>query len=501
MSVINDMLRDLDRRNAPAGASTVLKQTLRPAKGSPAARRRERILLGAAVVLALVAFVWIGVPMLTRPSAPTGLGADGMPIDGLPGEFPFGKKGPGGRLIRDDAKAREGDAAKPSAPQAAPANAATGATPPPAAATPAPVNAAPAPTSAGQPPSPSTSGIAPPPSAVAPATTSTAPPVASTPAPQPPVPAPPQTKLVTPEPVTPPAMPPTSSTAMQAGAVPSPVTSAPARPATSTTAAARPAPATTIDVIPPLVASRGPLAASRPGDESAPRASAASALQPVAIAPRPAAPARDAATSTAIDPEAIQKRIHVTPRRTADAELAKAVGVLNQGRVNEAIELLRAALAADATHEVARQTLAALQIEQRRLGEAQATLAEGLESNPGNTSFALLAARVAIEQGNAASAAQLLRRHASAGRDNADYRALTGNVLARMGRHEEAVAEYTEAVRLAPTAGVWWTGLGMSQHALGARAEALAAFQRALETGSLPQDVATFVDQRVKQLR
>jgi MSHA biogenesis protein MshN len=113
---------------------------------------------------------------------------------------------------------------------------------------------------------------------------------------------------------------------------------------------------------------------------------------------------------------------------------------------------------------------------------------------------ALREGRALAQRGEAAAAAELLKRHANAGAGNAEYRGLHAAVLQRLTLHAEAAEEYRAALRLAPNASVWWLGLGISLEALGRTAQARDAFERA-RGGNLSAELAAFADQRIHALR
>ena len=200
-------------------------------------------------------------------------------------------------------------------------------------------------------------------------------------------------------------------------------------------------------------------------------------------------------------PDAIQKRFSAPPRRGADAELARAIGILQQGRVEEAMEGLRKVIALDPAHEIARQTLVALSVEQGRIDVAQALLNDGLTINPNQTAFALLLARLTLESGTAGAAASVLQKYAGSGRDNAQYRGLHAAVLQRAGRHAEAITEFNAALTLSPGIGAWWVGLGTSQQALGENRDAASSYESARNATSLTAELAALVDQRLRQIK
>jgi len=194
-------------------------------------------------------------------------------------------------------------------------------------------------------------------------------------------------------------------------------------------------------------------------------------------------------------------RSSAAPRERAEGEYRRAVGLMNQGRVAEGMEGFRAALNSDPGHEAARQTLIALLLEAKRVDDAANVLQEGLALDPKNTGFTMLLARILVERGDVAGALVLLQKHAEAAAGNAEYHAFVAALHQRLGRHREAIDEYQAALKIAPSAGVWWVGLGISSQAANRPKDALEAFRRAKTSGNLAPDLVAFVDQRLRQLQ
>lgn len=201
-------------------------------------------------------------------------------------------------------------------------------------------------------------------------------------------------------------------------------------------------------------------------------------------------------------PASIDKQPHdSTPVARAENEFRSATVLLNQGRVAEAMNGYKSALQQEAGHAAARQALVGLLLENRRIDEAQQLLQDGLRLNPDRSAYAMLLARIQVERGDLQGAHELLSRYAGSAASNADYHAFDAALLQRLGRHKEAVTEYQAALRLAPRAGVWWMGLGISMQADDRGTEAIDAFTRAKAAGGLSPDLLEFVDQRMKQLQ
>jgi MSHA biogenesis protein MshN len=198
----------------------------------------------------------------------------------------------------------------------------------------------------------------------------------------------------------------------------------------------------------------------------------------------------------------IDKQPHVaTPAERAESEFRKATLLLNQGRVAEAMDGYKSSLQQDARHAAARQALVGLLLENRHIDEAQQYLQEGLSLNPDRSVYVMLLARIQVERGDLQGAHDLLAKYAGGAANNADYHAFDAAVLQRLGRHKEAVSEYQAALALAPRAGLWWMGMGISLQADNRGTEALDAFNRAKSAGGLSPDLLAFVDQRMKQLQ
>lgn len=198
----------------------------------------------------------------------------------------------------------------------------------------------------------------------------------------------------------------------------------------------------------------------------------------------------------------IEKKARMsTQRERAENEYRRALGLVNQGRVQEGMTVLRGALSEDPAHTGSRLALFGLLIEQQRLEEAQTLLLEALERDPSQPQLAMRLARLQLERGDVASAERVLGRAAIVAGNNAEFRGFHAAILQRLNRHKDAIGEYQAALRLSPYSGVWWMGMGISLEADGRLSEAKEAFQRAKATGALSLELSAFVDQRLRHLQ
>ncbi len=183
-----------------------------------------------------------------------------------------------------------------------------------------------------------------------------------------------------------------------------------------------------------------------------------------------------------------------------EAPFQRAAGFLKQGRVSEAENQLLAALQANPGHLGARQAYVALLLEQQRVDEARRALRDAVSLHPGHPAFLLTLARVHAEQREYKLALDVMDKAGAAG-ESADFLTLRGAVLQRLGRHADAVGAYQKAVQSGPQPGETWTALGISLEAVGRTQEAGEAFQRALGSGRLPREVREYAETRAKALQ
>jgi len=261
---------------------------------------------------------------------------------------------------------------------------------------------------------------------------------------------------------------------------------------------AAPAPAPTASVSEPASAAAVPPAA--PSSESLRLETELKTPVPEREASVPQAPAPTAAAPTKRPKEQQVKATAGKPRfSAAEAHFRRATLLLKDARAGEAEDQFEAALRADPHHTAARQAYVSLLLDQQRISTARGLLQDTLATDPAQASFALALARIYAMGRDYSGALAVLDRAASVGQA-AEFQAYRGTMLQRLGRHEEALAAFENAVREGAAPATAWIGYAMSLEALGRRSDAAQAYRRALSVGPIAAEAREYAESRARAL-
>lgn len=218
------------------------------------------------------------------------------------------------------------------------------------------------------------------------------------------------------------------------------------------------------------------------------------------VKPRPIQAASPNARVAVQPSEGVAPMKQVSSAQLADAEFRKAVVLMQQGHIADAIAGYEAVLRLDEGHDAARQALVALLLEGKRGENAERVLQDRLKNKPEHTRFAMLLARLQVEGGAVEQATATLEKSLPYADSQAGYQAFFAALLQRQNRHKEAIDHYQIALQLAPDNGVWLMGYGISLQEVQRTDEARNAFRRALDSQTLSPELQAFVQQKLKGL-
>jgi MSHA biogenesis protein MshN len=199
-------------------------------------------------------------------------------------------------------------------------------------------------------------------------------------------------------------------------------------------------------------------------------------------------------------PENLEQFKTISPQQRAENEFLKANRAVQEGRANEALAGYESALLADPNYKAARRAWAGLLVSLKRNYEAEPVLQRGLKRDSHDTGFAMLLARLQVERGDVPLALETLLKTLPYAGEQADYQSFVAALQQRQGRHDEAVAHYQIALKLAPNNGLWLMGMGISLQALQRKEEARDSYRRALASNSLSAQLQAYVKQKLNEL-
>lgn len=194
------------------------------------------------------------------------------------------------------------------------------------------------------------------------------------------------------------------------------------------------------------------------------------------------------------------QRVPTSPGERAAEDYDRAMKALRNGNRVRAESLLRKALSDRPGYTDARVLLAAVLMRAKRDGEALHLLSDGIKDGAGNDSrLALLQARILAGEQKLSAAVAALKRNSPPVEDDPAYHAQLAAYEEQAGQYQAALAEYRSLVAQSPDNARWWLGLAIALDQLGDDG-ANSAYRRALNAGGLPRKAAAYARGRLRAL-
>ena len=178
----------------------------------------------------------------------------------------------------------------------------------------------------------------------------------------------------------------------------------------------------------------------------------------------------------------------------------QALQDMRNGRTQVAQQQLTQLLVGYPEAHQSRATLIALRISQGQLDQAQQLLSQGLQLAPEQLAFIKLKARILLSQQRPAAAVTELERHQQDEQDQ-EYLALLASASQRDGQHQRAATLYQQLLQMNDRQAPWWIGLAISQEALNQKNAALKAYWQARELPGISPALTRYAEDRISQLK
>jgi MSHA biogenesis protein MshN len=178
----------------------------------------------------------------------------------------------------------------------------------------------------------------------------------------------------------------------------------------------------------------------------------------------------------------LRARAHMASQKKNDAEV---------------VRLLQQILVIAPDETKTRKQLAALMFSNNQLSEAQQVLTMGIKQAPADSSMRLMQSRILFKQGNNQSAFTVLAQHPYSALANDELISFRAALAEKIGEYELAQQDYQVLVQRNPSEAKWWLGLGVSQDKQKLNQQAIVSYKQAQALNQLPQQVDSFVAERL----
>jgi MSHA biogenesis protein MshN len=193
-------------------------------------------------------------------------------------------------------------------------------------------------------------------------------------------------------------------------------------------------------------------------------------------------------------------QVVLTPAQRVDKLLLKAENAETEGQFSEAMDTYSQVLSLLPTQAEARKKLAALHYGQGELLQALGLMNQGIALAPNQWEWYLLKAKIQQAQGDAKGALTTLSLVPNESLWAKDKWAAQGDIGQKIADYSLAETAYLSLSALESHKGLWWMGLGYAQDSQQNYQQAVQSYQRALTASGLSQSAQEYIKNRLVQL-
>lgn len=174
---------------------------------------------------------------------------------------------------------------------------------------------------------------------------------------------------------------------------------------------------------------------------------------------------------------------------------------LSQADYDSARSHFNIALTHNPALDDARMRLADLMIQAGEFQAAEVCFADGLELDPENLTLRKHYSRFLVDQQRAEEALTVLRQRQSPELlEDLEFHALEAALLQETARYDEAAQLYERLLSVRPEKALWWLGLGVAREQLGQHPQARAAYESAATLPGLKPGLLAYIQGRLDVL-
>ncbi|WP_421867658.1 tetratricopeptide repeat protein [Motiliproteus sp.] len=196
----------------------------------------------------------------------------------------------------------------------------------------------------------------------------------------------------------------------------------------------------------------------------------------------------------------LSKRQPQSPAQRDRSQVAKARALIGSRQISRAIDQLQTFVAEQPEANRSRALLGTLLIGTGQLNRAEQQVDQGLALSPADVGLKKLKARLLMQAQALKTAIGLLQADQPAVNADAEYHQILAAALQADGQHQQAAETYHGLLRVRSDEPAWWIGLALSLEALEQPQQARQAYQNVLQIPDLKPALAKYVTQRLNRL-
>lgn len=198
--------------------------------------------------------------------------------------------------------------------------------------------------------------------------------------------------------------------------------------------------------------------------------------------------------------ESVKNSARMTPEELDTTAVQAALGFIAENNTTAAYTRLEQELLQNRYAHQSRETYAKLLMRQGDANSAMELTNSGLELAPNHAGYKKVKARILMAAGEIEAATDLLIRRAPPISEDIEYHDILATAQLANRDYEGASISYTSLVQQDRSQGKWWYGFAVSQDSLGNRSAARQAYSQAMQLSNLSPSLRLRSQERLTSL-